>query len=338
MLTLNRITNKIVFVFVLTLFIVTSIMTINTKAFALEDCSKLVTNNTVYATSHPDTVLLQDCLKRTGDFTYQTSTGYFGNLTKTALDSFKLKMNPVVVTPKPTDPKNPFGNPTSSKALPSKNCNLLLTANTMYGIDHSDVAKLQQCLKDTGYLVYQGSLGYYGLLTNDAMKRHIVDLNYPITNADCENTNSMKALVFRRSDNRYFECQSNIYTGWNDFALSYGLRPSTPSCIRCVETKPGRFLMTYTQTNRVWEIGDDVNNLTCVKIEAAITFNGDQSMHNIVAEKGPKIGNTCQMQKLSETLLGTSGCIASNLSTINRIRDRFQTGEGDEAANDFIIK
>jgi hypothetical protein len=67
-----------------------------------DSCLSFVTPNTYFGAQHQDVANLQKCLRYEKYFTYPTDTGYFGNLTKTALDSYKASLKPVDLSYKGT--------------------------------------------------------------------------------------------------------------------------------------------------------------------------------------------------------------------------------------------
>jgi CHAP domain len=60
-----------------------------------QGCKRYITNTTVLGNTNNETVLLQQCLREAGFFKHPSNTGYFGQVTQKALDSYLA--NPVKI-------------------------------------------------------------------------------------------------------------------------------------------------------------------------------------------------------------------------------------------------
>ena len=102
---------------------------------------------------------LQQCLKDKKYFDYAI-TGYFGYITKSALDKYKNTNSSSVVT-------NISSN--ANYSLP-KDCNYYKNSTWVIGQQNDQVKYLQQCLKDNGYYDFMGGItGYFGQYTKLAL-------------------------------------------------------------------------------------------------------------------------------------------------------------------------
>ncbi|ANB59490.1 C40 family peptidase [Anoxybacteroides amylolyticum] len=120
--------------------------------------------------SHPQIKEVQALLKAKGFFTYPTPTGYFGTMTETAVKKFQASVRlPVtgVVDAKTyaaLKGEKKKENP-STKASPS-----FVAAEWKVGASGEAVKTLQERLKVLGYFTYSQVTGYFGTMTEEAVK------------------------------------------------------------------------------------------------------------------------------------------------------------------------
>jgi hypothetical protein len=279
---------------------------------------------------------LQQCLRESGDFKYSENTGFFGSITAKALQNYRIRE----------------GGQGSTQPSNKRNCNGYLSNKVTFGISSPEVVDFQKCLVESGDMIAPKSYGYYGTLTNDAYKKHIKSLNLAVNDSDCNRPDMLvpQVLVYRRLDNRFYECSGGKYTGFTELALSHGTRDNTTGCQSCVITTPGKYNLTFTQRDFIWKLYGE-----CLKMSVAISFvpeasggidtNGDlisTTIHNVVKERGFQEDGKCNdssIKKLPENVVvaRTAGCIAMEEDALNRIADHFNNGENGEGAGDFII-
>jgi peptidoglycan DL-endopeptidase LytE len=109
--------------------------------------------------SSPQVKELQQLLKEKGFFTYPTATGYFGPITEQAVKAFQSSARlPVTgIVDDATYAK--------LKGIAASNAGMKI------GSRGNDVKVLQQNLKLLGYFKYPEITGYFGTITQDAVKR-----------------------------------------------------------------------------------------------------------------------------------------------------------------------
>ena len=119
---------------------------------------------------------LQDCLTTTGHFNYSGgSTGYYGSITQSALNTYKASQGSASPNPVPSTP------------TASATCNDLLTRSWSIGQQNNNVVALQDCLTATGHFTYAGgSTGYYGGVTHSALNSYL---------ASTTSTSSLDSIV-----------------------------------------------------------------------------------------------------------------------------------------------
>ena len=129
---------------------------------------------------------LQRFLKQTGDFTYPTTTGYYGNVTKSAVQRYQSRNHVVsygsneyglmgvrtlqyMCTATQKTQKTTI-NSTTPVTTPTNG--LTLSRSLYIGTKGTDVTKLQQFLRSTGDFTYPTITGYYGSVTAKAVQRY----------------------------------------------------------------------------------------------------------------------------------------------------------------------
>jgi peptidoglycan DL-endopeptidase LytE len=109
--------------------------------------------------SSPQVKELQQLLKEKGFFTYPTATGYFGPITEQAVKAFQSAVHLPVT--------GIVDDATYAKLKGSAAVNEVMKI----GSRGNNVKVLQQNLKQLGYFKYPEITGYFGTITQDAVKR-----------------------------------------------------------------------------------------------------------------------------------------------------------------------
>ena len=104
-----------------------------------------------------DIETLQKFLRQEGYYTYAFITGYYGAITKSAHDAFKAAGGVAASTPAP-EPE------------PVGNCDALYARSWSIGQQGDEVRQLQECLRTAGTFTYATSTGYYGPITEKALR------------------------------------------------------------------------------------------------------------------------------------------------------------------------
>ena len=135
------------------------------------DCNFLKTQIWKIGQAGQNVVELQDCMTDAGFFNYSGgSTGYYGPITKAALDKWN---GVVIVEVKAEATDKP--NITDSSLV----CDTQLNKNYKIGQADKNVQLAQECLQESGYYnYYEGVTGYFGSYTRAA-------LNHYLTGSDC---------------------------------------------------------------------------------------------------------------------------------------------------------
>jgi peptidoglycan endopeptidase LytE len=110
--------------------------------------------------SSPQVKELQQLLKEKGFFTYPTATGYFGTITEQAVKAFQASVR-LPVTGIVDDATYAKLKETAAHSM----------TEMKIGSRGNNVKVLQQNLKLLGYFQYPDITGYYGTITQDAVKR-----------------------------------------------------------------------------------------------------------------------------------------------------------------------
>lgn len=138
-------------------------------------------------------VTLQTFLRSTGDFTYPTITSYFGRVTAKAVQSYQCSLNIVCSGTPATTGYGQVG-PSTRRAItekrglatqsiisitqpttpqsPTATAGLTLSRNLWLGLYGEDVSRLQLFLRSIGDFTYPTITGYYGQVTENAVKRY----------------------------------------------------------------------------------------------------------------------------------------------------------------------
>ncbi|MCD8509138.1 MAG: peptidoglycan-binding protein [Bacillus sp. (in: Bacteria)] len=156
--------------------------------------------NLSFGMTHGDVVVLQEQLKELGYFKHHTATGYFGQITRQAVQDFQRahRLTPDgIVGPKTFDalrkagtpPANSSSNnnkqsststqvtntaskPQSQTTSSNQALQQLATNQTLrVGSRGSEVEKLQQYLMRAGFFDFHTATGYYGTITEEAVRR-----------------------------------------------------------------------------------------------------------------------------------------------------------------------
>lgn len=114
--------------------------------------------------NNQDVKELQDVLKAKGYFTYHTSTGYYGPITKDAVSQFQKAVGLKVTGVATTDTLQKLGAGKVSKSSASTSSSVL-----QVGSRGQDVTNLQAKLKEAGYYSYNVD-GIYGQITQKAVQ------------------------------------------------------------------------------------------------------------------------------------------------------------------------
>jgi hypothetical protein len=117
-------------------------------------CDELKNRSWSFGTTSDDIKKLQDCMTSNGYFKHPFgSTGYFGNVTQTALNNWK----------------NGSSQPTAQN---NNSCDNLKNQNYSFGETSDRIKQLQDCMTSNGYFKHPfGSTGYFGNVTQDALNR-----------------------------------------------------------------------------------------------------------------------------------------------------------------------
>jgi len=108
--------------------------------------------------SGSEVVKLQQALREQGYFTYKSNTGYYGSITRDAVTRLQRDWGLQVDGIAGSQTQGALYGASVSRSL------------LKYGMSGSDVAALQQKLKDNGFF-YGTCTGYYGNITRDAVIR-----------------------------------------------------------------------------------------------------------------------------------------------------------------------
>lgn len=117
-------------------------------------CDELKNKNYTFGSTSDEIKKLQDCMTANGYFKHPFgSTGYFGNVTQTALNNWK--------------------NGGSQPAAQNNNsCDNLKNQSYSFGENSDRVKQLQDCMTANGYFKHPfGSTGYFGNVTQTALTR-----------------------------------------------------------------------------------------------------------------------------------------------------------------------
>ncbi|MGG6468796.1 peptidoglycan-binding protein [Saccharococcus caldoxylosilyticus] len=109
--------------------------------------------------SSPQVKELQQLLKEKGFFTYPTATGYFGPITEQAVKAFQASV------------RLPATGIVDDATYAKLKGSLAANAAMKIGSRGNEVKVLQQNLKLLGYFKYPEITGYFGVITQDAVKR-----------------------------------------------------------------------------------------------------------------------------------------------------------------------
>lgn len=123
--------------------------------------------------NHDDVKQLQDVLKNKGYFTYSTSTGYFGSITKDAVMQFQRKQKLSVdgiVGPETFKALNVKSVPASSKEQTKSQSTVNTNQLLRVGSRGQAVTDLQNKLKNAGLYTYTVD-GIYGSITAQAVRQ-----------------------------------------------------------------------------------------------------------------------------------------------------------------------
>lgn len=135
--------------------------------------------------SHPQIKEVQTLLKAKGFFTYPTATGYFGTITETAVKKFqasvRLPVTGVVdaktyAALKTEATKQKASTNPSAKTQPGT-----VATEWKVGASGEAVKTLQERLKALGYFTYSQVTGYFGAVTEEAVKKFQKDIGLPPT-------------------------------------------------------------------------------------------------------------------------------------------------------------
>jgi peptidoglycan DL-endopeptidase LytE len=107
----------------------------------------------------PQVKEIQQLLKEKGFFTYPTATGYFGTITEQAVKAFQASV------------RLPITGIVDDATYAKLKEVAVSTAEMKIGSRGNNVKVLQQNLKLLGYFQYPEITGYYGTITQDAVKR-----------------------------------------------------------------------------------------------------------------------------------------------------------------------
>ncbi|MFB5166758.1 peptidoglycan-binding protein [Parageobacillus toebii] len=110
--------------------------------------------------SSPQIKELQQLLKEKGFFTYPTATGYFGTITEQAVKAFQASVRLPVT-----------GIVDDATYAKLKGTVVYSTSEMKIGSRGNNVKVLQQNLKLLGYFRYPEITGYYGVITQEAVKK-----------------------------------------------------------------------------------------------------------------------------------------------------------------------
>ncbi|MDG5787278.1 peptidoglycan-binding protein [Evansella sp. AB-P1] len=148
-----------------------------------------------FGMKNEDVVILQEQLKGKGYFHFHTATGYFGDITKKAVQDFQrdnnLKQDGIVGpttfaalknstiststnTSGTAAPSTSNGNSTATASASSQSQSLqqLKTSGALrIGSRGEEVVKLQMYLKKAGFFDYHEATGYYGTITEAGVRR-----------------------------------------------------------------------------------------------------------------------------------------------------------------------
>jgi hypothetical protein len=117
-------------------------------------CDELKNKNYTFGSTSDDIKKLQDCMTANGFFKHPFgSTGYFGNVTQTALNNWKTGGSQNV-------------------AQNNNSCDNLKNQNYSIGEKSDRIKQLQDCMTANGFFKHPfGSTGYFGNVTKDALSR-----------------------------------------------------------------------------------------------------------------------------------------------------------------------
>jgi hypothetical protein len=110
------------------------------------NCTNTVKKKYSIGTTSSDIITLQTCLKEAGYFDYPTTTGFFGNITRSGIIRYL---------------KDKLGA-----------CEYLYYQEYAIGSTGSEIVKAQQCLRDAGLFKFSTNTGYYGNITKAAHQNY----------------------------------------------------------------------------------------------------------------------------------------------------------------------
>jgi uncharacterized surface protein with fasciclin (FAS1) repeats len=145
------------------------------------NCVTLLARNWVDGTTSEEVKELQECLRKEGTFNFVNNTGFYGPITKKALEDYKSKQKPTLptVATTPANSVAPVVSPTTQPAVSTvvaaipkiekSSITNILTKKYSIGDQSDDIEVLQKYLKQEGFYNYGFITGYFGDITKKAL-------------------------------------------------------------------------------------------------------------------------------------------------------------------------
>ena len=166
--------------------------------------------------NNQDVKELQDVLKAKGYFTYHTSTGYYGPITKDAVSRFQQAVGLNVTGVATTDTLQKLGKSSVSKSSSASSSSSILQV----GSRGQQVSDIQTKLKAKGYYSYNVD-GIYGQITKKAVQDFQREKGLSVTGkADGATINALEAASSSQSESKPSPSSSGHFS-WNAWWRSY---------------------------------------------------------------------------------------------------------------------
>ena len=211
-------------------------------------CSALLSSLYFIGQQGSNIVQLQDCLTTTGHFTYSGgSTGYYGNITQTALNAYKSSQDSTTTTPTPD---------ITITTITQSKCDVLTSWSYYIGQQSDDVKDLQDCLATTGHFTFHGgSTGYYGSITDTALRAFLSSTTRVVVSGESE------FVGFTDQDFvNYYDSVSSPSSTSSDSLPAITGSARTDEYIRQVAESRGYRVRSIETKNLVWVDGYQLNN------------------------------------------------------------------------------